>query len=313
MGILDNSQIKPMLLNVHYPYVANSKAIEEIVLDNCKLLWPQDNRYPCLHLIISDQAQYMISAVRMMKLSRVVFPNIHHITCIVHAIDLVCKQISDDLAVLNDFMVEEKKFFCLSGKRKRLFISKTKLSLPPSPVMTRWGTWIKCADYYIKNFEIIKNFFLETDIVSSTGPIKSLEKIKELLLKVSVNGRNDLETDLMTAHQFIEIPSLMKKLESESMSVSDQKSLLWKVQKIIKESRYNTTLVESLRKNPDIDHFFSANLPLNLKLNRSFCPLNSCSVERSFSIYKSFLRKNRLSFLPCNIRDNMIVKYNNLI
>ena len=120
VGILDNSQIKPMLLNVHYPDVANSKAIEEIVLDNCKLLWPQDNRYPCLHLIISDQAQYMISAVRMMKLSRVVFPNIHHITCIVHAIDLVCKQISDDLAVLNDFMVEEKNF-SLIGKEETPF------------------------------------------------------------------------------------------------------------------------------------------------------------------------------------------------
>lgn len=41
-----------------------------------------------------------------------------------------------------------------------------------------------------------------------------------------------------------------------------------------------------------------------------YAPLTSCDVERSFSLYKSILADNRMSFLMKNLEMNLICNYN---
>lgn len=120
-----------------------------------------------------------------------------------------------------------------------------------------------------------------------------------------------IEDELIALHPFLLIPSLMKKLESNSLKTSDQKDILNQVYEIIKDTRYKKVLDDSLKKNPDIDSFFSNTNSMKNKLNRTYCPLTSCDVERSFSIYKNLLSERRQRLLPQNIRDMMIIKYNN--
>jgi hypothetical protein len=42
-----------------------------------------------------------------------------------------------------------------------------------------------------------------------------------------------------------------------------------------------------------------------------YAPVVSAEVERSFSIYKTFLANNRRSFIFDNIRKHMIIQFNN--
>lgn len=86
----------------------NNRTIQEIVLKSCNILWEKTNRYPNLHLIISDQAKYMKLAVQKLKEQDIIFPNINHITCIIHAIDLICNQIRNDSTTLDSFLSNEK-------------------------------------------------------------------------------------------------------------------------------------------------------------------------------------------------------------
>ncbi|VVC38428.1 Ribonuclease H-like domain [Cinara cedri] len=49
-------------------------------------------------------------------------------------------------------------------------------SLPPEPIITRWGTWLNVALFYANNFEEFKNA-----IGSLTSNAKSFEKLKQLV------------------------------------------------------------------------------------------------------------------------------------
>ena len=42
--------------------------------------------------MVSDQARYMLLAIKNLKLTNM-YPNLHHITCIVHALHRVCEKI----------------------------------------------------------------------------------------------------------------------------------------------------------------------------------------------------------------------------
>jgi hypothetical protein len=59
------------------------------------------------------------------------------------------------------------------------------LTLPPEPILTRWGTWIKASLYYCEHFELtqsILNSFDENDAVS----IKMAQKyIGQKTLKIN--------------------------------------------------------------------------------------------------------------------------------
>jgi hypothetical protein len=50
------------------------------------------------------------------------------------------------------------------------------LPLPPQPVITRWGTWLKADEYYCKNFNQITDIFSKLPSDSS-----AVEKAKSVI------------------------------------------------------------------------------------------------------------------------------------
>ena len=59
--------------------------------------------------------------------------------------------------------------------------------LPPEPVLTRWGTWLKSAEYHFSHFDVISKFMLEYKPDSKAAIKDELEKLLEKdidLLKV---------------------------------------------------------------------------------------------------------------------------------
>jgi hypothetical protein len=61
------------------------------------------------------------------------------------------------------------------------------LSLPPRPIVTRWGTWLNTVNYYCRNFQKIKNVVAELNATTSIYIRKA-----EILLE-----NNDLKNELI--------------------------------------------------------------------------------------------------------------------
>ncbi|KAG7162106.1 hypothetical protein Hamer_G010763 [Homarus americanus] len=80
-----------------------------------------------------------------------------HVTCLAHGLHRVAELARAVMPDVNVLISTVKKVFLKVPSRKERFrqIAGT-VPLPPSPVVTRWGTWIEAALYYADNFETVK-------------------------------------------------------------------------------------------------------------------------------------------------------------
>ena len=305
VGKLNDAVSKPMLLHVAFQKNTNSSSIQNVILDCCKLLWPGDNRYSKLVLLLSDQAAYMVNAGKKLKEMTLIFPRLNHVTCIAHAINLVCQSIAKDFYLVNKFFGLQKTWFKNSNKRKNEYQAQTKLTLIPSPITIRWGTWLKCANYHRLNFQKVKDFFLG---ISLTNEPESLKKMKKIL-----SGKK-IESDIirLTA-SYGQIPAIIAQLEGSDLTMKKQLELLESVEDLIKGTSHHQMLISSLKKNTDFKKFTSDEVAFDDRVKRSFAPLTTCNVERSFSIYRAVFRDNRTRLKTSSLHDIMIVNYNNFL
>ena len=85
-------------------------------------------------LLLTDAAPYMIKAgdglsVSYPKTIRVLYPNV------------------------DKLIANAKKVFVKSPSRVKIFKTRApNTPLPPSPVITHWGTWVDAVKYYATNF-----------------------------------------------------------------------------------------------------------------------------------------------------------------
>jgi hypothetical protein len=142
VGKLDGRYDKPMLLCTKFLEATNSETVSQAIISACGFLWDGQILYNKLSLVLSDQAAYMIKAIGILK---PLFNNLHHITCLAHSLHRVCEAIRSHYKVLDSFVSNMKKVLLKSSYRRNLFKTMTRLSLPPVPVLTRWGTWINSA------------------------------------------------------------------------------------------------------------------------------------------------------------------------
>lgn len=304
VGLLNGEETKSMLINVSFPEKCNNKTIQEIIMETCGILW-SGNIYPHLKLIISDQAAYMLLAVRQLKKS-VSFPNLKHVTCVIHALHLVCNSIMNKYSLVNRFFSKEKKFFKFSGKKKRLFKSSTGLRIIPFPILIRWGSWLKCVNYHLenRNFESIKKFFLETVPAHKIPVTEDLSMIQQIL------KGSKLEDNLLELSKYSALPGLMTKLEKQSLPLADQKGILGQVKDILNGSIHGGVLINSLEKNPDLKLVTGNSQSLPDRRNFKFCPLVNCDLERSFSVYRDLLTDKRKNLTQSSLKHLMVIKCN---
>uniref|UniRef100_A0A6P7G6U9 Uncharacterized protein LOC114338409 n=1 Tax=Diabrotica virgifera virgifera TaxID=50390 RepID=A0A6P7G6U9_DIAVI len=90
---------------------------------------------------------------------------------------------------------------------------KEKLSgvnLPPEPVITTWGTWIKAAIFYANHFDAIKDVVLDIQ-----NDLQCVTESQELLSNVQI------AKDLMFIKvNFSFLPDLIKSLEQRNLQLS---------------------------------------------------------------------------------------------
>jgi hypothetical protein len=62
-----------------------------------------------------------------------------HITCLVHALNRVCKKIREVNVLVNKFISLMEKVLRKSPPGQQLFKNATNLPLPPNPIIIRWN------------------------------------------------------------------------------------------------------------------------------------------------------------------------------
>ncbi|KAK3895823.1 hypothetical protein Pcinc_000438 [Petrolisthes cinctipes] len=191
--------------------------------------------------------------------------------------------------------------------------------LLPSPVVTRWGSWIDAATYYGKNFDVI-------EAVIATFDPEEAQSIQESKILLETEGMK--ESLLFIATNFACISSTITRLEERGLLLSSAISLVNGVLdelKSLQSDAYYGKLSNVLYKNKGfvklkkvsqimcgeaiIDETVQP-LTMSNMLCMKHAPIVSCDVEKVFSEYKAMLTDNRRSFNFENLRHHVIIKCN---
>ena len=202
---------------------------------------------------------------------------------------------------LHKFVSSIKKILKKAPSRIQKYVEITGLPLPPSPILTRWGTWLKVAVFICNHFDIICKFLdaLPNDDSSA------VEKAKKLALQ------QELQDELYTVHGFSFLTTAITKLEEQCPEKEAQWAVLMDVQREL-QGAGKQKLDQSLAKNPDVQEV-ATNKNLDYRMKTRYAPLVSVDVERSFSSYKYLLSDRRCNLTEKNIEILNVIYFNSFL
>lgn len=177
VGVLDKNEDvskRKFLLNAIELKKANHETIVRAFNDSIDLLGKDfdKNKIP---LFLTDAAPYMVKSANVLK---IFYPKLIHVTCLVHGLHRVAEEIRSQFNNIDLLISLGKKIFLKAPSRVAIFKEMYPLlSLPPQPVLTRWGTWLGAVEYYAKNFDQFKNVVEKLDDADAFA----IKNIKEIL------------------------------------------------------------------------------------------------------------------------------------
>ena len=200
IGILD-FESKMFLLNTQELEKMNHNTSAMLFNDSMSILYPNGIKYENVLLFLTDAASYMIKAAEGIKIT---FGKITHLTCMNYALNRLSEKIRSLNPKSNKLISNVKKVFIKSPLRIAKFKKVAPdLKLPPEPIITRWATWLKAANYYAINFDVIKEI------------VCSFDKEEALSIDLSQKCLNDerVRSELIFIHANYEfLIELIKKL-----------------------------------------------------------------------------------------------------
>jgi len=212
VGSLNGKISKAMLIKCQRVETANHSSILQVINNAINKIFPDGVDYKKFKLIVTDQAPVML---RVGKVLKETYPNLMHVTCLVHAIHRVCEEIRAQNPLVDKFISLTKRLLRKSAYRQQLFKTETGLKLPPNPVLVRWETWIRTAIYYSTNYSKVVNFINNLD--SNSKIIKNLKMLIEI---------NDLSDDFVEISEYEFLINSIEKLETDGLRMSEQKNIL---------------------------------------------------------------------------------------
>lgn len=297
---------------------ANAKSIAYFINSELKTLYPNGVEDQRVLLLLTDAAAYMIAAGQLLK---PFYPNLTHLTCLVHGLHRVAEEVRKLFPTVNTLISSVKKVFLKAPSRISVFREKLPdTPLPPEPVITRWGTWLKAVKYYAKNFEqmkVIVNEFDEEDSLS----IKAAQ---------CVFKEKGIKEDLayIDAH-FTFVVDTIQQLEASSLSLCQSMSLFLSAKKRLEEApgKHASKICEKLKnvlsRNPGYETISSVynvlsgnggTVPKEFNVDMvaqfKYAPVTSVHVERSFSAYKLILSNKRDRSLCVNLEKLLVIYCN---
>lgn len=247
-------------------------------------------------LIISDAASYMIKAIREFKS---IYNNCFHVLCLAHLIHN-CSMIIRANFNNVDKLIGSIKAITIKNKNNMAFFSE--IGLPPKVIVTRWSSWLRAVDYYCVNLPSIKNILNK---ISTDG----------ILIQNAKNAieNNTLINDLITIKRCYSstlIP-ILDLLEANSLNIRTSIEMINQLNFEFDTLQLKEYLNKRLREN-DITSIHTLSNPMISPVEYMLlleCIPTSVSVERSFSMLKKLLVKDR-NFDSNNIYSYFAFYYN---
>lgn len=310
--IVDESDIdRKKILNIMIATIENS---EKVYLAESKILQksPNSNTVASLiddflkdwniekknfTLLLSDAAPYMIACGKSLK---IFYPNLVHITCVAHLLHNCSMRIQAHFDDVNNLIASFKMSVLKNQGRRDMF---EEIGLPPDVVITRWGLWLKAACYFAKKLpkiiQIVNSFEDDGKIIARVKEAVNNPTLYSSLTKVVTQYKCILEN--------------IEKCESRSFSIKEAFEMLkdldfedddCEIKEYLEKRRNNSELRNVVEfQNQSIDPSTYAFL---LK-----CPASSAEVERSFSMIKKLLAKDR-NFNVENIKKYACIYFNKI-
>lgn len=297
VGKLDGTPSKPVLLSTIFLERTNNTTVQQAVNKACAILYGSEIPYEKVWFLITDQAPYMLKAGRGLK---EMFPNLKHLTCLIHGLNRVCDLIKENNDVVNKFIASMKAVLSKSNERRKQYHELCNLPLPPDVIEIRWNTWLNAAFFYAEHFSVIKNFAIALEEKDS----KIISKLKKAI------SNQYLEPSLYEVHKFKFLTEAITRLEKQGMTVTEQWAILTSVKGKLNDV-YLEKLDKVLMKNPDLNFF--EKMPVDQKIKCEHTPMVSVEAERSFSQYKYVLSDRRHSLTESHIAMLNIIQFNNFI
>lgn len=195
----------------------NCSTIACSVRDALRILWPGEDREDKVLLLLTDSAAYMLKAGEVLS---AIYPKMLHVTCLAHGLHRVAEEVRNNFPEVNMLISSVKKIFLKAPSRVQAFREILPgVSLPPEPILTRWGTWLSAALYYAEHFEKIKEVVNALDVNEATAISKALKILqsKEICGALAFLRAN-----------FSDFPNSIEKLESSKLELKDADSILKK-------------------------------------------------------------------------------------
>lgn len=309
------------LLNSEVLDKTNFSTISKLFDKSMSLLWPDCVRHDDVLLFLSDAAPYMIKAGKAIS---ALYSKMVHITCLAHGVHRVAEEIRGQFQKVDKFIAKVKQIFLKCPARVLFFKNKApNIPLPPEPIITRWGTWLKAVSYYSEHFKEIKNIILELN----PNDAVSIKETQQILADPS------LVTNLVYIHtNYGYLPSEIEKLENQGLplaaSIEIARNICEKLNIVSGKTGeiINEKFKKVLGKNKGfkvIEHISNIltneniatdglleDLSIEDLIYFKYAPVTSVDVERSFSAYKNTLTSNRRSFEFENLKKLLIVQCN---
>ncbi|KAL4121166.1 hypothetical protein QTP88_013730 [Uroleucon formosanum] len=317
IGSLSSENLtKPIVLTVEHLEKTNFQTISKLFNDSMSILWPEKVLHDKVLLYVTDAAPYMEKSGHALK---VFYPKLIHITCMAHGLHRLSEAIRDEFSNVDLLISNTKKVFLKAPSRVGTFKEKCpNLSLPPQPIITRWGTWLDAAFYYGKNFDKVK------EVIDTFNPndAKSIQNAQQLFNDNSI--KNELSIILSN---FQCITDTITCLEKSGINLGKSLELVQNVENKLSEGGRGiefakVKLSKVLSKNPGLSQIKKISEIISGEIRNDnedlaelspedisffkYAPIVSADVERSFSKYKVMLRDNRRSFQFDNLKAHFV-------
>lgn len=315
VGKLSKDPSTPHLVACKVLEKTNHSTIARFINDSIRSLFSDSSMDEKICVFVSDAAPYMVKAGQALK---VFYPKLLHFTCLAHGLHRVAEEIRKEFGIVNKLISSTKKVFLKAPSRVQAYKERLpNLALPPEPILTRWGTWLKAVLFYAENFEAIKEV---------VGQFDSSEAIAINSSQLAFENPSIKQNIALIATHFSNIPDAIERLETKNLPLCKSLEIL---EKMIEQSNaLPNSLSENVRgklnavlyKNPCLEGIKKVNAFINgtgqilpeevsaeMAPNFKFCPVTSVDVERSFSAYKLVLSDKRHKFAPENLEKYVIV------
>ena len=246
-------------------------------------------------LLLTDAARYMEAAGHTLKN---LYPQLFHVTCVAHLLHNCALRVRAKYPAVDNLIACVKAATVKNKTRQALFED---IGKPPQPVVTRWASWLQAAFYYAENLPAVQS------IVSGfEGTGLLVERAKN---SVCAEG---LSRDLMKVRtEYNCLAGLVSKMEQRKYTIQEAHDDITNLEFGDDSCGIMPYIEKRLKKNDMMDIIKMSRqevAPAVYGLLQR-CQPTTAAVERSFSMLKKLLAKDR-NFLPKNVKHYMCVHYN---